>query len=331
MARKHGLGRGLSALIPGGSDDAVNRETASSAKQDEDKNAASGTGTGSGTGDKVRRSKGTHAADAPEAEDSPLQTVRLARIEPDPTQPRKNFPEAELQELADSIREHGLLQPIIVTPQKGKNRYTIVAGERRWRACQLAGLKEVQVIVRTFADPGAQLEASLIENIQREDLNPIEEAQAYQRLMTEFGLTQEETAQKVSRSRAAVANALRLLKLAPGVQQFVIDGQLSMGHARALLPLEDPTLQQALADRIVKEGLSVREVEKLVKNAGKTHPHVSRETDPSVAAAYQEIQDKMQQSLGMNVRISYKNDRSGKVEISFTGNDDLEKLMGKIF
>lgn len=338
-------------MIPDGpAEDEFAPEGVPSKSQDES-SAAGSAESGTGSRRPKRRSTSSHAAqsDPEEAgreekheavqlktdetadENGSLQTIRLARIEPDPTQPRKHFSEEELEELAASIKEHGLLQPIVVTPQSKAGRYTIVAGERRWRACQKAGLKEIQAIVRTFDNPQQQLEAALIENIQREDLNPIEEAQAYQRLIEDFGLTQEETAQKVSRSRTAVTNSLRLLKLTPEVQQLVIGGSLSMGHARALLSVEDPELQKKLADRIVREGLSVREVEKLVKSLGRQKKDVSRETDPSLAAVYTDIQNRMQQSLGMNVRISYKNNKSGKVEISFTDNDDLEKLMGRIF
>ena len=318
MAKKHsGLGRGLSALIP--DEPEVTREpgaaedTAVPAKKT------------------ARKRTAGSAQSQTSVEDGALRTVRITMIEPDKTQPRKNFSEEELEELASSIKEHGLLQPIVVVQNKDNNRYTIVAGERRWRACRIAGLKEVEVLVRVFKDPQEQLEASLIENIQREDLNPVEEAQAYQRLIDEFGLKQDEVAAKVSRSRAAVANSLRLLKLSEGVQQMVIDGKLSMGHARALLPVEDPEQQKALADLIVAKDLSVREVEKLVKSLGRTHKHTDKAIDPSLAVAYTDIQNRMQQSLGMNVKISPKAKGSGRIEITFSNNDDLEKLMDRIF
>lgn len=321
MARKHGLGRGLSALIPG--DLPEEEELKENLEENSGSRQSEG---GERTKKNISRGEKEKAGD-----ESGLQTIRIARIEPDPSQPRKNFTETELDELAESIKEHGLLQPIIVTPQKGSGRYIIVAGERRWRASQKAGLKEIQAIVRNFDNPQDQLEASLIENIQREDLNPIEEAQAYQRLIQDFGLTQEEAAQKVSRSRTAVTNALRLLKLAPEVQQMVIDGKLSMGHARALLGVNDSDLQKELAEKIIREELSVRETEKLIRNLDHPKKNVSRETDPTLEASYKDIQNRMQQSLGMNVRISHKENKSGKVEISFANNDDLEKLMDRIF
>lgn len=341
MARRHGLGRGLSALIPEGPQEEADEVHAEdhemetpgrngTAKERTKRSGTEGHSNHAGKSTEGETAQKAAAPDGSAEKGDSLQTIRIARIEPDPSQPRKYFSEEELEELASSIKEHGLLQPIVVTPQKRAGRYTIVAGERRWRACQKAGLKEIQAIVRIFDNPQQQLEASLIENIQREDLNPIEEAQAYQRLIEDFGLTQEETAQKVSRSRTAVTNSLRLLKLSPEVQELVISGSLSMGHARALLAVEDRKLQKELADRIARDGLSVRDTEKLVKNLGKPK-NVSRETDPSLAAVYNDIQNRMQQSLGMNVRIFYKNNKSGKVEISFTDNDDLEKLMGRIF
>ncbi len=188
--------------------------------------------------------------------------VKIAKVEPNRDQPRKNFDEDALQELADSIKQFGLLQPILV--QERKDYYEIIAGERRWRAAKIAGLKEIPVIIRNYSDQEI-VEISLIENIQREDLNPIEEAQAYKRLLEEFHLKQDEVAERVSKSRTAVTNSMRLLKLCDGVQQMIIDDMLSTGHARALIPIEDQEMQLQLAQKIFDEKLSVREVEKLVK------------------------------------------------------------------
>ena len=345
MAKKRGgLGKGLgglrgvNALIPTDDEEEVIEETAPKRNPHHTSGAAKTTGgatteaeapdmaAAAGT---AKRAKTVSAKS--EAEEGPLRTVRITKVEPDSTQPRKRFTDDELDELAASIKEHGLLQPIVVVQNEGNDRYTIVAGERRWRACRKAGLKEVQVIVRSFRDRQEQLEASLIENIQREDLNPVEEAQAFQRLIDEFQLKQEDVAEKVSKSRAAVANSLRLLKLTEGVQKMIIDGTLSMGHARALIPVEDPEQQLAIAKLIVEKNLSVREVEKIVKDLGKTHKHVRKEKDPSLEATYKDIQNRLQQSLGMNVNISYKENKTGKVEIAFAGDDDLEKLIERIF
>lgn len=196
----------------------------------------------------------------------PQTLVKITKVEPNREQPRKNFDEDALQELADSIKQFGLLQPILV--QNRKDYYEIIAGERRWRAAKLAGLKEVPVIIRNYTEQEI-VEISLIENIQREDLNPIEEAQAYKRLLTEFHLKQDEVAERVSKSRAAVTNSIRLLKLNEEVQRMVVDEMISTGHARALLAVENPEEQYNLAQRIFDEKLSVRDVEKLVKNLHK--------------------------------------------------------------
>ena len=192
--------------------------------------------------------------------------VNITKVEPNREQPRKNFDEDALEELAESIKQFGLLQPILV--QDRKSYYEIIAGERRWRAAKKAGLKEVPVIIKNLTDQEI-VEISLIENIQREDLNPIEEAQAYKRLLTEFNLKQDEVADRVSKSRTAVTNSMRLLKLCDEVQQMIINGMISTGHARALIGIEDPEKQYNIAQRIFDEKLSVRDVEKLVKNIGK--------------------------------------------------------------
>ena len=248
-------------------------------------------------------------------EDGPMRTVRLSSVEPDRSQPRKTFPEESLNELASSIQKNGLIEPIVVV-QNG-SRYTIVAGERRWRACQIAGIKEIPVIVREFESDQKKVEFSLIENIQREDLNPIDEALAYRRLIEEYHLTQEEVAERVSKSRATVANSLRL-----------IDGKISMGHARAMASVEEEEIQKQIADRIVAEKLSVRDVEKLIRNLGKEKPE-KKTIDPSLLAQYKDLTNKISQSLSMKVDIKPSADNKGKVVIEYSSSDDFEKIMDR--
>ena len=239
----------------------------------------------------------------------------------------------KLEELAESIKTFGLLQPILV--QKRDGYYEIIAGERRWRAALKAGLKEVPVIIRDYTEKEI-LELSLIENIQRENLNPIEEAQAYKRLMDEFGLGQAEVAQRVSKSRPAVANSLRLLKLEENVQKMLIDGQISMGHARALLPLEIPEEQLAVAQKIAEKELSVRETEKLVKELLKTGTGkkeikpVEQKEDPSIEIIYRQIEERLQQTLHTKVSIQRKRNGHGKLLIDFYNSDDLEKIIDRL-
>lgn len=266
------------------------------------------------------------SAPANKSEDKGAETiVRITQIEPNREQPRKNFDEDALQELADSIKQFGLLQPILV--QDRKTYYEIIAGERRWRAAKLAGLKEVPVIIRDYTAQEI-VEISLIENIQREDLNPIEEAQAYKRLLTEFNLKQDEVAERVSKSRTAVTNSMRLLKLCDEVQQMIIDDMLSTGHARALISIEDPEQQYTIAQKVFDEKLSVRDVEKLVKNLNKPEkPKKSEESDSSLDIVYQDVAEKLKQSLGTKVEISSKGNGSGKIEIEFYNHDDLDRII----
>ena len=253
----------------------------------------------------------------------PQTLVKITKVEPNREQPRKNFDEDALQELADSIKQFGLLQPILV--QDRKDYYEIIAGERRWRAAKLAGLKEVPVIIRNYTEQ-VIVEISLIENIQREDLNPIEEAQAYKRLLTEFHLKQDEVAERVSKSRAAVTNSIRLLKLNEEVQRMVVDEMISTGHARALLAVENPEEQYNLAQRIFDEKLSVRDVEKLVKNLHK--PAKSKKVDDkTMQVIYQDIEEKLKQKLGRKVTVTSKGEGSGKIEIEFYNHEDLDRLL----
>ena len=253
----------------------------------------------------------------------PQTLVKITKVEPNREQPRKNFDEDALQELADSIKQFGLLQPILV--QDRKDYYEIIAGERRWRAAKLAGLKEVPVIIRNYTEQEI-VEISLIENIQREDLNPIEEAQAYKRLLTEFHLKQDEVAERVSKSRAAVTNSIRLLKLNEEVQRMVVDEMISTGHARALLAVENPEEQYNLAQRIFDEKLSVRDVEKLVKNLHK--PAKSKKVDDkTMQVIYHDIEEKLKQKLGRKVTVTSKGEGSGKIEIEFYNHEDLDRLL----
>ncbi|MCR4588067.1 MAG: ParB/RepB/Spo0J family partition protein [Lachnospiraceae bacterium] len=250
--------------------------------------------------------------------------VKLSKIEPNRNQPRKNFDEDALQELADSIKQYGLISPIIV--QDRKDHYEIIAGERRWRASKLAGLKEVPVIIKNFTEEEI-VEISLIENIQREDLNPIEEAMAYKRLMDEFHFKQDEVAEKVSKSRSAVTNAIRLLKLTDDVQQMLIDEKLTTGHVRALLAVEDPEEQYNLAQRAFDEKLSVREVEKLVKQLGKPQSKKKqKQKDESLEAIYRKREELLKSKLNTKVSVVSGENGAGKLEIDFYSAEDFDKI-----
>ena len=248
--------------------------------------------------------------------------VKVSSIEPNKEQPRKNFDEDALFELAESIKQHGMLQPIIVQDKDGY--YEIIAGERRWRAAKLAGLKEVPVIVKKFSDQEI-VEISLIENIQRENLNPIEEAIAYKRLLTEFDLKQDEVAMRVSKSRTAVTNSMRLLKLEARVQQMVIEEKISTGHARTLLGIEDGELQYQIACRVFDEKMSVREVEKLVKTLNA--PKKEQKKPEINQAVYDDISEKLKQIMGTKVQILPKNNEKGKIEIEYYSNEELERII----
>ncbi len=267
-----------------------------------------------------------NVAEKDEKQSDGVSFVKITMVEPNREQPRKNFEEDSLQELADSVKQFGLLQPILV--QDRKSYYEIIAGERRWRAAKIAGLKEVPVIIRNLTEQEI-VEISLIENIQREDLNPIEEAQAYKRLLEEFHLKQDEVAERVSKSRTAVTNSMRLLKLCDKVQKMVIDGMISTGHARALISVEDPDEQYNLAQKIFDEKLSVREVEKLIKNLHK-EPKPGKKENKTMEAIYQEISEKLKQSLSTKVSVMAKENGSGKIEIEFYNHDDLDRLIEKI-
>lgn len=253
-------------------------------------------------------------------------TIRLSQVVPNKEQPRKAFDEEAIDELAASIKQFGVLQPLLV--QKKGNYYELIAGERRWRAARKAGLTEVPVIIRDFTDQET-MEISLIENIQRENLNPIEEAEAYKRLLDEFHLTQEEVAKRVSKSRTAVTNSMRLLKLCDGVREMVISSELSMGHARALLAIENPAKQLELAQLVVKKKMSVRDTEKLVK---KTLKPVKTERkgsvlDDQIATAFADISRQLTEKIGTKVSVQTKDGKKGKIEIEYYSNEDLERIL----
>lgn len=248
--------------------------------------------------------------------------VKLSQIEPNKNQPRKNFNEDSLQELADSIKQYGIIQPLVV--QKKDKYYEIIAGERRWRAARIAGIKEVPVIIKDFTEQEV-MEIALIENIQREDLNPIEEAQAYKRLLEEYSLKQDEVAERVSKSRAAVTNSMRLLKLSPKVQEMLIDEMISSGHARALLAVEDEDAQYNLAVKVMDEKLSVRETEKLVKNFNNPKKEVLQKEEIN-KLVYEEIENRIKDAIGTKVKLNPKKNGKGKIEIEYYSNDELERL-----
>lgn len=252
--------------------------------------------------------------------------LNINKVEPNPNQPRKRFNEDKLQELADSIKVHGIIQPLVV--QKEKDSYIIIAGERRWRAARLAGVKEVPVVIRDFTEQELY-EVALIENIQRQDLDPIEEANAYSNLIKEHHLTQDEVAERVSKSRVAITNSLRLLKLDQRVQQMVIDELLTGGHARALISIEDPEEQYNLANRIFDEKLSVRETEKLVKKI--LHPKPATETEEPVnevdEAIYRDLEENLKTIIGSKVRIMRKPGGKGNIEIEYYSTDELDRII----
>lgn len=254
------------------------------------------------------------------------QMMKINAVEPNREQPRKKFEEDALLELADSIKQFGILQPLLV--KKRKDYYEIIAGERRWRAAKLAGLKEVPVIVKDLSEQEI-VEISLIENIQRENLNPIEEAMAFKRLLTEFNLKQDEVAERVSKSRTAVTNSMRLLKLDERVQQMIIDEMISTGHARALLAVDDKELQYDLANKVFDEKLSVRETEKLVKDIKNPKKEVVKKEIKN-NFIYDDLANRMKEVMGTKVNISSKGNGKGKIEIEYYSDSELERMFDMI-
>lgn len=313
--KRGGLGKGLDSMIPVLDSTATKKKTGRTAIDKEAlQNAA--------------KEAHKHQKEKMEFEGKPgeqVQIVKLTKVEPSREQPRKQFDADALQELAESIKQFGVLQPLLV--QKKEDYYEIIAGERRWRASKLAGLKEVPVIVKEFTEQEA-VEISLIENIQREDLNPIEEAMAYKRLMEEFHLKQDAIAERVSKSRTAVTNSMRLLKLDDRVQQMLIDEMISTGHARALLALESKDAQAEAAVKVFDEKLSVRETERLVKEL--LNPVQKKEEKPKNQAeelVYKNMEEKIKQIIGSKVAINRRTDNKGKIEIEYYSQEELERIV----
>ena len=286
-----------------------------------------GKGLGSLLGDVADISRITDVQPPTQEEIKNEQIVKIRLIEPNRNQPRKQFDDESLQELADSIRVHGVIQPLIVT--KRGDHYQIIAGERRWRAAKIAGLRELPVIIRDYSDAEID-EISLIENIQRQDLNPIEEAAAYDRLMTEYNMTQEEVSERVAKSRAAVANSLRLLKLSAPVQALLIDGKISAGHAKVILSLDSTEKQEKAAEIVAEKNLSVRDTEKLVKSFEKAPKPVKEAPDLKENIAYEEAENSLKEILKAQVHIRRKKEHTGKIEIEYTSLDELERIMTHI-
>ena len=302
--KKSGLGRGLDALFP---EKTVQSKPKTVKTVKEEKKVAVDTKKSS----QQETSNGE-------------RMMKISMIEPNREQPRKKFDEDALQELSESIKQYGILQPLPVSDKK--DYYEIVAGERRWRAAKMAGLKEVPVVVKEFSTQEI-VEISLIENIQREDLNPVEEAMAYKRLIDEFHLKQDEIAERVSKSRTAVTNSMRLLKLDSRVQQMMVDEMISAGHARAILAISDPEQQYNAAMKVFDEKLSVRETEKLVKSIltpTKKKPVVSNPTEDAI---YESLEEKMKGITGTRVFIHRKKNNKGKIEIEYYSRDDLDRII----
>jgi ParB family chromosome partitioning protein len=253
--------------------------------------------------------------------------VPISKVEPDRNQPRKNFSEDSLQELADSIKQYGIFQPLLV--QDKKDYFQIIAGERRWRAAKLAGLKEIPVIVRNLSSQEIA-EVQLLENIQREDLNPIEIAEGYKELIENYHMTQDELADRVSKSRTAITNSLRLLKLDERVRKMVVEEMITTGHARALLSISDPDKQYEFAQKVFDEKMSVREVEKAVKKLGQNNKVTKEKVDSQLKAVYEQLEENLKELTGTKVRIHAKDASKGKIEIEYYSKEDLERIVNLI-
>ena len=318
---KRGLGRGLGAFFGEETVEEVAKE-----HRTEHNAADADIAGGEKTGQKPGNGKAaTGTGSAAKVDEQKEITIKLSKIEPNREQPRKDFNEEQLMELADSIKKYGVLQPLLV--QKKENNYEIIAGERRWRAAKLAGLKEVPVVIREYS-PQQAMEISLIENVQREDLNPIEEAFAYQRLMKEFQLKQEEIAERVSKNRSTITNSMRLLNLTPEVQQMLVENRITSGHARALLVVEDPKLQLELAQKIEQNHLSVREVEKAVKLLSKGKKEkAAKPADEALELIFRDLEERMKSAMGTKVNISRKDKNKGRIEIEYYSESELERIV----
>ena len=309
--RKNGLGRGLDALFPDKKTASKENEVKFTAKVEKKTEPAV----------KVKNVK--ERTETPRQKKVPMM-VKISMVEPNQNQPRKQFDEDALLELTESVKQYGILQPLLVSEKK--DYYEIIAGERRWRAAKLAGLKEVPVIVKEFSEQEL-VEISLIENIQREDLNAVEEAMAYKRLMDEFHLKQDEIADRVGKSRTAVTNSMRLLKLSAKVQQMLIDEMITAGHARAILAVSDMEKQESLAMRVFDEKLSVRETEKLVKAVLAPPKEKKLHSYSAEDAAYENLEEKMKSIMGTKVLINRKKNDKGKIEIEYYSRDELERII----
>ncbi len=293
MALKKGLGRGLEALIP----DSVE------------------------VGASAERKTETENKDQ-------ILWVKLTKLEPDPDQPRKDFGEDEINELADSIKTHGVFQPLLV--QKKDRGYMIVAGERRWRAAKIAGLHEIPVIVREFNEQ-EKVEIQLLENLQRQKLNPIEEGQAYKRLLSDYGLKQDELGERIGKNRVTITNAMRLLKLDLRVQQMVIEGKLRQGHARSLLPISDGDRQYEMACRIFDEQMTVREIEKMVREFEKPPKKKPlKKNTEALDLILRKYEDEIRESIGAKVNIKAKDQKKGRIEIEYYSAEELESLVKRL-
>lgn len=331
MARRMGLGRGLDAFFNTETDTKDVSDQNKEKKADTEKKPAS-SGKKTAKNDKKpaeKESASPKKAEKGAAENKEPLMISMALIDADSTQPRKSFDSAELASLAETIKNYGVLQPLLV--EKKGERYVIVAGERRYRAAKLAGLTSVPVRVDTYT-PQKRMEISLIENIQRSDLNPIEEAKAYQSLVENFGLRQEDVAQRVAKNRATITNSMRLLKLDERVQSMLIEGTLSGGHARALLALADKEQQAEVAGRITEKGLSVRETEKLVKKLleDAEKPENSEEPDKEpedrFTIFYRDLEEQLKSIMGTKVQIRRKDQNKGKIEIDYYSPEELERI-----
>ena len=315
MAQKKGLGRGLNDLL------GTSEASKSSRSRNNQQNSSENTS---------KEVKTVTKEVVKEVVKEVEQKIKINLIEPNKSQPRKQFDEEALQELSDSIKKYGVLEPLIVT-KKG-DYYEIIAGERRWRAARMAGIKEVPVVIRAYTDKEI-MEISLIENIQREDLNPIEEAEAYESLISEYNLKQEEVAERVSKSRSTITNSLRLLKLCEDVRQMVMYNMISTGHARALIPIEDPKLQYETAAIVYDQKLSVRETEAYVKAILEKKPEKEEKQKPQkdLSVLYSDIENKLKSILGAKIAIKASNNDKGKIEINYYSQDELDRITEMLY
>ena len=345
-AKKTGLGRGLDALFPEKkrqNQPAAKSETsAKTAKSKEEHPSSDNAERPDTEANFENNSDHSPVMDAKSKHTEPEKTrkqgekeglgtfsegvimVKLSKVEPNREQPRKKFDEDALLELSESVKQYGVLQPLLVSDKK--DYYEIIAGERRWRAAKMAGLKEVPVLVKEFSDQEI-VEISLIENIQREDLNPIEEALAYKRLIDEFHMKQDEVAERVSKSRTAVTNSMRLLRLSPKVQEMVVDEMISAGHARAILGLTDPAMQETIAVKVFDHNLSVRETEEMVRKLLRPVQKKAIASNPAEDAIYESLEEKMKGITGTRVFIHRKKNNKGKIEIEYYSRDDLDRII----